>query len=40
MWDIRNAYKMLVGKPERKGPLVPRRRLEGDIRMDHKKIGW
>jgi hypothetical protein len=38
---MRNAYKILVGKPEGKGPLGrPRRRWEDDIRKDHKEIGW
>jgi hypothetical protein len=34
--EKRNAYKILVGKPERKRPLRrPRRKWE-----DHKAIGW
>jgi hypothetical protein len=34
-----NAYKILVGKPETKGPLrKPRRRLEDNIRIDAKKL--
>jgi hypothetical protein len=37
----RNAYRILVGKPEGKRPLGrPRRRLEDNIRMDLRKIGW
>jgi hypothetical protein len=40
MVEMRNAYKMLVRKPERKRPLGrPRRRWE-DIRMDLRGIGW
>jgi hypothetical protein len=36
-----HAYKMSVGKPERKGPLGrPRRRWEDNIRMDLRKRGW
>jgi hypothetical protein len=36
----RNAYRILVGKPERKRPLgIPRRREEDDIRMDVREIG-
>jgi hypothetical protein len=38
---MRNAYKILVGKPERKRPLgKPRCRLEDNIRMDLREIGW
>jgi hypothetical protein len=37
----RNAYTILVRKPEGKGPLGrPRRRWEGNIRMDLREIGW
>jgi hypothetical protein len=40
MGDMKNAYKILVGKPEGKRPLgTPRRRWEGNIKMDHRKIG-
>jgi len=35
MEEMRSAHKILVGKPERKRPLVRRRRRwEGNIRMD------
>jgi hypothetical protein len=35
MGEMRNVYKILVGKPERKRPFGrPRRRWEVDIRMD------
>jgi hypothetical protein len=38
--EIRNAYRNLVRKPQRKRPLVrPRGRWEDDIKMDLKKIG-
>jgi len=38
---MRNAYKILVGKPEGKRPLGrPRRRWEDNIRMDLREIGW
>jgi hypothetical protein len=38
MKDIRNAYKILVGNPERKTPLGrPRRRWEHDIKMNFKE---
>jgi hypothetical protein len=41
MGDVRNAYNILVGKPERKRLLGrPRRRWEGNIRMDLRGIGW
>jgi hypothetical protein len=34
-----NDYDVLVGKPERKGPLGrPRSRWEGNIRMDPREI--
>jgi hypothetical protein len=37
----RNAYWILVGKPEGKRPLGrPRRRWEDNIRMDLREIGW
>jgi hypothetical protein len=33
--EIRNVYKILVGKPERKGPLGrTKSRFEGNIKMD------
>jgi hypothetical protein len=39
--EIRNSYKTLVGKPEGKRPLGrPRRKWEGDIRMDLTGRGW
>jgi hypothetical protein len=35
MWKKRNAYKVLLEKPERKRPLGrPRLRWEKDIKMD------
>jgi len=38
---MRNAYKTLVGKPEEKRSLGrPRRRWEGNIRMDLTETGW
>jgi hypothetical protein len=41
MGEKRNAYRILVGKPERKRPLGrPRRRWENNIRMDLREIGW
>jgi hypothetical protein len=34
MGEMRNVYKILVGKSERKTPLVrPRHRWEGNIKM-------
>jgi hypothetical protein len=37
----RIAYRLLVGKPERKKPLGrPRRRWVDNIRMDLGEVGW
>jgi len=37
----RNAYYILVGKPEGKRPIGrPRCRLEYNIRMDLRETGW
>jgi hypothetical protein len=39
--EKRNAYRLLVGKPEGKSPLGrPRRRWVDNIRMDLGEIGW
>jgi hypothetical protein len=39
--EKRNAYRILVGKPEGKRTLGrPRRRWEDSIRMDLREIGW
>jgi hypothetical protein len=41
MGTRRNAYKILVGKPERRRPLGrPRRRWVENIKMDLREIGW
>jgi hypothetical protein len=41
MREKRNAYRIFVGKPERKRPLGrPRRRWVDNIKMDLKEIGW
>jgi hypothetical protein len=41
MGKMKNAYNILVGKPEGKRPLgIPRRRWEDNIRMDRREIGW
>jgi hypothetical protein len=41
MGEKRNAYRILVGKPERKRPLGRRRRGWVDnIKMDLREIGW
>jgi hypothetical protein len=38
--DEMEMYKVLVGKPEGKGPLgIPRRRWEDGIRVDLRKTG-
>jgi hypothetical protein len=40
MEEKRNAYRLLVGKPERKRPLGrPRRRWVDNIRMDLGEVG-
>jgi hypothetical protein len=40
MGEMRNAYSILVGKPEGKRPLRrPRHRWEDNIRMDLREIG-
>jgi hypothetical protein len=39
--EKRNAYRILVGKPEGKRPLGrPRRRWEDNIRINLREIGW
>jgi hypothetical protein len=41
MGEKRNAYRLLVGKPEGKRPLGrPRRRYVDNIRMDLGEVGW
>jgi hypothetical protein len=41
MREKRNAYRILVGKPEAKRPLGrPRRRWVDNIRIDLREIGW
>jgi hypothetical protein len=41
MEEKRNAYRLLVGKPERKKPLGRlRRRWVDNIRMDLVEVGW
>jgi hypothetical protein len=41
MGEMRNVYRVLVGKPEAKRPLGRlRRRWEDNIRMDLREIGW
>jgi hypothetical protein len=37
----KNTYRLVVGKPEGKGPLGrPRRRWVDNIRMDLGEVGW
>jgi hypothetical protein len=41
MAEMRNAHKILVGKPEGKKPFErPKRRWEDNIKMDLREIGW
>jgi hypothetical protein len=41
MEEKKNAYRILVGKPEGKTPLRrPRRRWMDNINMDLSEIGW
>ena len=40
MGDRRGAYRVLVGRPEGKGPLErPRRKWEDNIKVDLKEVG-
>jgi hypothetical protein len=36
----RNAYRILVGKPEGKGPLGGPKRRWVDIKLDLREAGW
>jgi hypothetical protein len=38
MGESRVAYRILVGKPERKGPLGRRHRCDIDITMDIQEV--
>jgi hypothetical protein len=39
--EKRNAYRILVGKPEGRRPLgTPRRRWVDNIKMNLREIGW
>jgi hypothetical protein len=41
MGETRNAYRILVGKPEGRTPLGrPRRRWVDNIKIDLRGIGW
>jgi hypothetical protein len=41
MGEKRNAYRILVGRPEGKRPIGrPRRRWVDNIKMDLREIGW
>jgi hypothetical protein len=41
MGEKRNAYRLLVGKPEGRRPLRrPKRRWVDNIKMDLREIGW
>jgi hypothetical protein len=39
--EKRNAYRILMRKPEGKRPVgKPRRRWEDNVKMDLREIGW
>jgi hypothetical protein len=41
MRERKGAYRVLMGKPEGRGPLGrPRRRWEDSIKMDLQEVGW
>ena len=41
MGESRDAYRVLVGKPEGRRPLGrPRHRWEDHIKMDLREVGW
>jgi hypothetical protein len=41
MGEKRGAYRILVGRPEGRRSLgLPRRRWEGNIKMDLQEVGW
>ena len=41
MGEKRDAYRVLVGKPEGKRPLGrPRLRWNGNIKMNLQEVGW
>jgi hypothetical protein len=40
IWEKRNSYRILVGKPEGKRPLGRPRHRWVDINMDLREIGW
>jgi hypothetical protein len=41
MGDERGAYRVLVGRPEKKRPLgKPRSRRENNIKMDLREVEW
>ena len=41
MGEKRGIYRVVVGKPEGKGPIErPRRRWKDNIKMDLQEVGW
>jgi hypothetical protein len=41
MWEVSDAYNILVGRPEGRRPLgIPRRRWEDNIKIDLREIGF
>jgi hypothetical protein len=40
MREIRDIYRVLVGKPEERSLGRRRRRFEDNIKMDLQEVGW
>jgi hypothetical protein len=41
VWDRRDSYRVLVGKPEGKRPFGrPKRKWEDNIKINLLKLGW
>jgi hypothetical protein len=40
IWEKRNTYRLLVGKPEGKRHVRPRRKWVDNVKMDLGEIGW
>ena len=41
MWERRGAYRILVGRPDKRRLLArPSYRWEDNIKMDYQEVGW